>query len=316
MEDVICSLCNKYFASKGSLSNHKRNVHNVYAKEQCNPEKNGDNKYPCKHCKKVFAFTQSRWVHQKKCLNKKEMSKIEEELEEIKNGKIEQDKIIMELQQKLFNSNKLDTKTFKALNRMLIERSNINSNNTINNINNSVNHYHIVSLGKEEILEALTMQQKQQILDCRLNSLEKLVEIAHCGQINQFKNIIITNLKDNYAYKYDDEKGYFVTVQKNALLDHLITLRLTDIEEIYDELKEANKIDTKTRMVIQTFLDKMQNEKPVYENDTRYDNYRSYKIDNIKILLYNNQDNITKNIALLVSEKCPPPELENILIEN
>jgi len=268
-------------------------------------------KYACIHCKKEYNSKQSKWRHQKECKIKiTELDRIKQECDR-------RGEQIKELQQKLLSSTKLDTKTFKALNRMLIERSNINSNNTINNItNNSVNHYHIVSLGKEEILEALTMQQKQQILDCRLNSLEKLVEIAHCGQINQFKNIIITNLKDNYAYKYDDEKGYFVTVQKNALLDHLITLRLTDIEEIYDELKEANKIDTKTRMVIQTFLDKMQNEKPVYENDTRYDNYRSYKIDNIKILLYNNQDNITKNIALLVSEKCPPPELENILIEN
>jgi hypothetical protein len=154
------------------------------------------------------------------------------------------------------------------------------------------------------------MQQKQQILNCRLNSLEKLVEITHCGEMNKFNNIIVTNLKDNYAYRYDAAKGYFVAVPKNSLLDNLVMLRVTDIEAIYDELKAANKIDAKTKMIIQNFLDKMENEDtPVFENDTKYENYKSFKIDNIKILLYNNQDKVTKNIALLISDK-------DVVVEN
>ena len=89
-------------------------------------------------------------------------------------------------------------------------------------------------------------------------------------------------------------------------------LRLTDIEAIYDELKTANKIDDRTKKIIQNFLDKMENtETPVIENETKYENYKSFKIDNIKILLYNNQDKITKNIALLISDN--KDELENTL---
>jgi hypothetical protein len=157
------------------------------------------------------------------------------------------------------------------------------------------------------------MQQKQQILDSRLNSLEKLVEITHCGEMNQFKNIIITNLKDNYAYKYDESKGYFIAMNKNTLLDNLVMVRLTDIEEIYDELKTANKIDERTKRIIQNFLDKMENvEIPVVENDTKYENYKSFKIDSIKILLYNNQDKVTKNLALLITDNSE--ELQNTLI--
>lgn len=139
-------------------------------------------------------------------------------------------------------------------------------------------------------------------MNSRLGSIEKIVEIAHCSHLNQFKNIIITNLKDNYAYRYDERKGYFVTVTKDVLLDNLVMNRVMDIEDIYDELKNANKIDIKTKKLIQDFLDKMAEENiPFFDSETKYDNFKTYKTNNIKILLYNNQDKITKDIALLIS---------------
>ena len=213
----------------------------------------------------------------------------------------EKSKEIMKLKEKLLNTKRLDNKTFKVLNKILIERSTVNSNNNNNNTIN--NNYQIVSVGNEDLVNVLTMKQKQQVLNSKLNSLEKLVEITHCGEMNEFKNIIITNLKDNYAYKYDETKGYFIAVPKNTLLDNLVMLRLTDIEAIYDELKSANKIDERTKRIIQQFLDRMENTfTPVIEDDIRYENYKSFKIDKIKILLYNNHDRITKNIALLISD--------------
>jgi hypothetical protein len=313
----MSSLCNhnkKYHNKKNVIneinceSKHKVNVKvNIKSSESNHEQEINENtrKYQCKYCKKEYNYKQSKWRHEQDC-------KIKKTEIELKNQEcLRQKEQIIELQKKLQKTNRIDNKTFKALNKILKERSIINSNNTVNNniINNNINNYNIVSLGKEEILEALTMQQKKQILDCRLNSLEKLVEITHCGEINQFKNIIITNLKDNYAYKYDEDKGYFVTCLKNQFLDRIITLRLTDIEEIYTELKDAKKINLQTKKVIQTFLDKMEAEDvPVVEGETRYANYRSYKIESIKILLYNNHDNITKNIALLVYEKPPPTD--------
>ena len=122
---------------------------------------------------------------------------------------------------------------------------------------------------------------------------------------NKFKNIVITNLKDNFAYKYDENKGYFITTTKNEVFNDLVSYRITDIEEIYDELSSANKIDDKTKELIQNFLDKIQNEDQPFTDhneDIQYLNYKSYKINNIKILLYNNQDKITKDIALLFSD--------------
>jgi len=143
----------------------------------------------------------------------------------------------------------------------------------------------------------------------KLNALETIVEIAHCGDYDQFKNIIITNLKDNFAYKYDRIKGYFITVDKKDLLDAVITIRITDIEEIYDELQSANKIDEKTKRIIQSFLDKCNSDEPYTdENEIKYPNFKSYKQNSIKILLYNNQDKITKDIALLISDITPQGE--------
>ena len=147
---------------------------------------------------------------------------------------------IIELQNKLLKSSRLDNKTFKAVNKILMDRSyrnslnnNTNSNNT-NNITNNNNTYQILALGNEELANVLTFRQKKMILDSRLCSIEKIVEIAHCGQMNQFKNIIITNLKDNFAYRYDETKGYFITVSKAYLLDDVINHRMMDIEAIYD----------------------------------------------------------------------------------
>jgi hypothetical protein len=95
-----------------------------------------------------------------------------------------------------------------------MDRSNSNNITISNNVINNNNNYPILSLGNEELTNVLTIDQKKQIMNSRLGSLEKIVEITHCGELNQFKNIIITNLKDNYAYRYDDKVGYFVTVPK------------------------------------------------------------------------------------------------------
>ena len=300
-EPVNCSICNKIFSCKEGLLNHKRNVHKI---ENLTRRNKTDNCYHCKYCDRSYTILQSRWAHQKKCGEKKSSSTVFAEtdntimpnnvLEEMQKMKEQID----ELQKKLLSGKQLDTKTFKAVNQILMDRSYSNSNNTINHTHN----YNLFALGSEELVNVLTFEQKQMILDSRLGSLEKIVEIAHCGEMQQFKNIIITNLKDSYAYRYDEQKGYFVTVTKDDLLDSIVMNRMMDIEAIYDELKSANKIDPKTRRLIQDFLDRMTVENvPFIHGETRYDSFKSFKTSKIKILLYNNQDKITKDIALLIN---------------
>ena len=321
--DYKCNICNKYYKTYQTLWKHNKKFH-------CNKvtESNGlvteniiiNKSLQCKYCNKLFRYKQNKYEHEKKvCKNNKELEiekikldqinaekeKIKEEKEKIKEekDKIKEQNETLRLKIKLQNCKKLDDKTFKAVNKYLMDRSfrnnNINSNN-----NNITNNYQIFSLGNEQLVDKLTMTEKRQIMNARLCSLEKIVEIAHCGNYTQFKNIVITNLKDNFAYKYDESKGFFVTVTKNDDLTDLIGDRTMDIEAIYNELSSANKIDEKTKTLIQNFLDKIQSDDvSYYDENIKYENYKSYKINNMKILLYNNHDKITKDIALLFTNE-------------
>ena len=83
--------------------------------------------------------------------------------------------------------------------------------------------------------------------------LEEIIKIVHCANYKQFKNIIITNLKDNIAYKYDNKLKYFITIDKNEVINELIDNRVCDIGKIYTELMENNKLDETTARLIHRF---------------------------------------------------------------
>ena len=310
-----CQLCDKDFSSAFSLANHK-SIYHANQKDNSRKKNANDNLYHCRHCTNKYKSYQARWNHESKC--KFDSSRKDDIISKQKDE-------IIRLQKKLLSSNRLSTKTFKAVNKILIERSLMNSshnnhsnnnhsnNNNSNNSNNSHNaitnnitnnNHFLCNFGAEDLLSVLTDEQKQMIIKSCFNSIEKLVEIAHCGEFNQFKNVIITNLKDDYAYKYDSNKGYFITVKKNELLDDIFNYRKLNIEEIYDELENGNRIDAKTKIRIKQFLDTCENDEQPYENQygITFPNLKEYKKDNIKILLYNSHDKITRSIATLIHD--------------
>jgi hypothetical protein len=306
----LCEICENSYSSIQSLSNHRRMYHAIEQDDKRCKNKD-DNLYHCRYCENKYKHYSSRSKHEVNCKPVEneiecvieENVKIKEENAQIKaECDVYKDKII-KLQDKLIKSTHLTTKTFKAVNKLLMERSYINQSNNTNSLNTINNNLQICNIGSEEILNVLTEQQKKQILNARLKSLDKLVEITHCGEYNQFKNIIITNLKDEFAYKYDNVKGFFVTVKKNDVIQDLINYRIYNLTEIYDEMEHGNNIDAKTKTVIQTFMEKCDSEEP-YEDayGIKYPNYKEYKKDCIKILLYNNNEQITKDIATLIQD--------------
>ena len=331
-----CDLCKNSYSSIFSLSNHKR----LYHPDNQDPDRAKnfeDDLYHCRYCEnKSYLTHRSRWKHEQTCKPKdKTVDQVLEENERIKqeNEKIKAERIeerdafktkIIKLQDKLIKTNRLTDKSFKALNKILMERSyymnqsqNTNSLNTIN----SNNTLQICNIGSEDILNVLTEQQKKQIMNAKFKSLDKLVEITHCGEYNQFKNIIITNLKDDYAYQYDSIKGFFVTVRKHDVITDIIDYRMYNLSEICEEMENGNKIDAKTKIVLQRFIDKCDSEDP-FEDDhgIKYPNYKEYRKDCMKILLYNNHERITKDIATLMqdaeSEKNTDKGEDNTEIEN
>jgi len=304
-----CGLCNKYYSNKFSLSNHKRIYHSEL--RDYNRVKNSDNLYQCRKCDKKYNNYKSRWSHEKICKPKTDTDIRIEHLSE----QLDLHKTIVSLQNKLLIKKTSEIRTFKSVNKELMGRSkeymlnksnNSNSLNTINSHNNITNNItnniqQICNIGNEDIMNILTSEQKIQIMNSRMQALEKLIEITHCGENPQFKNVVITSLKDDFAYKYDSNKGYFITVKKDALLDDIIHYRTFNIEEIYEELKDGNKINSKTKETIQRFLDKCESDEPFEDpHGIKYPNFKTYKKDSIKILLYNNQEKITRDISQLI----------------
>ena len=91
-----------------------------------------------------------------------------------------------------------------------------------------------------------------------------------------------------------------MSVDKNVLLDELFLYRILDLEAIYNELTNANKIDNRAKKIIQDFLDKLDDKNVYVEESVKYTDFKAYEQSMIKILLYNNQDKITKDIASLL----------------
>ena len=295
----ICNICNKNYSGYNSLWFHNKKFHSENS--DCNLS------YKCKHCNCEYKHKQSKWKHEQNCSNI-ELNKLQEENKqnELLLQLAKEEKEILKLKLKLQKSTKIDNITLKKLNKLLMERNNFIKNATINFSNNIqyniINNFKLIGFGKEEIIETLTNTEKKKILNAKYGSLEKLIEIVHCGTYNQFKNIIITNMKDNFMYKYDDNKGQFILSTKNDVLNSLINYRLEDLEVIYNDLLEKNKLDNTTKDIIEKFINKINySDSKFTDCDGKiHDNYKEYKINEIKILLFNNQDKITNDISLLL----------------
>jgi hypothetical protein len=80
-----CNICNKIYACRSSLCNHNKKFHtsdNLYHNPHDNPYNPVDNPsdnqytkiYKCKYCSKKFKHQQSKFRHEQKCNNKKNLS--------------------------------------------------------------------------------------------------------------------------------------------------------------------------------------------------------------------------------------------------
>jgi len=288
-----CEICNKKYASIYSLSNHKRLYHQdkIDNKRMKNKE---DNLYYCRHCDKKYKNRNSRAVHESKC-------KISTNNNIIENIKQEHDKLkdkLTNLKNKLAKKTQLTTKTFKSVNNVLINMSNTMKQTL-----------QIYNLGMENITEVMKEKDKIDILNAGYRSFDKLIQTVHCGQYNQFKNIIITNLKGDVAYVYDSDKGYFVTMQINYVLDDIFRYRIYNLEEIYEEMKDGNKITEKIKKIIKIFIEKCENEEPYDDNNGKiYKNFKEYIKFYMKINLHNSSEQVKNDIARLIQEQnsCSP----------
>lgn len=320
--DYSCNQCNKIYKSYQSLWNHNKNFHKLVDIKKTSNVTDFDTEmslnvtkiYDCIYCKKNFNHRQNKYQHEKICKNKNNENnkindniKIKELMLQIK----KQETKILQYKLKIQKTNSVDNMSVNKLNKLLtvrnnlIKNSNINSNNN-NTIQNNIvnNNFQLVGFGKEEVVDLLTKQEKKQIINAKYSCLEKLVEITHCGKYNQYKNILITNMKDQYMYKYDDVKGHFILVNKKEVLESLIDNRVIDLETIYDDVNITNNINNKTKEIIENVIEKINNTDQKYSNENfnkTFENYKEYKMDEIKVLLFNNRNKMMEDISIILT---------------
>ena len=302
-----CKYCNKNYSSIHSRSNHIRIYHktdtsNVSTISHQNCEIHTENhqippkilqnntvdENKCNNCNKVFSRFDSLKRHID--LDRCKIKKIDEdEIEEIKKQNIQLKKEMEELKNLVQKSFKIHPKTLNKINNQL----NSNNNNSNNTINQTIN---IVQLGRENLSDVLSEKQKISVLDRQAMSLNNLVELVHIsGKFVKFQNVYITNLRSNFAYRYDEKYNKFITVNKNDLLTDILECRMYDIEQFYKEIHP--KMEPKKANQIKKFIERMSNEE---------DAIKGLKREEITLILYNNKDNIIASSDKLIQIKDVP----------
>jgi len=306
-KEYICKICIKYYSSRQNLWRHNRTFHNS---EIVKNVKNNDyamsntvknsftdkisevptNVIECTKCKKVFNSRQAKWAHMKKC----NTNKINDQTEELKKQnellqqKIKENEIKIREEMKeeiaamkkqllsIMNKQcKVHPKTLQKINNTL--------NNSCNTTNNIIN---IVQLGNENLENVFSKNKQIEILKQRYGCLPYLIREAHLNdKYPQFKNILITNLQNNIAYKYDKTTKNFIAVDKSDLLNEVVGARMDDIESFFES--NTDVLDEKTKNCVEQFISKMDSREGAYYDD---------KMKDVKLMIYNNRDKVSKEL--------------------
>ena len=315
--DFICKYCNKTYKTQQSRSNHYRIYHTTESpicqpsviplltivQPNVNPmSPQSKHNYTCDKCNVNFTTRQAKSRHiNKSCKNKNDIIEKNNTIDELKKENSE----IKNTLNELLKLCKIHPKTLQKINKNLI--NNTNSNNTNNGtINNGT--INIVKFGSEDLASILSKSEIFKILNRKLSSLEESIKLIHFNNDRpELKNIYITNLKDPYAYSYDGNK--FVASLKSDMLSELVDNHIENIEYSLEEYKD--KLQPKTVEVLDKFIDKMNEDDEEFidkEHRKTYPNYKSFNINKIKMMIYNESN---KNVVSVIYDKNELPYEES-----
>lgn len=334
-----CIICNKEYKSYQSLWNHNKkfhkdankllsvinkhtstnisaNISEVSDNISSNPleDKNHNKNYYCRKCNKSYNHIQSRWKHEKKCnysvnnttyitsdsntnlkilqeTTKQKQLELELKKEEIKLKKEENKRLKLILKQQTKEN---ETQTISKINNVFI--ININSNDTKQN-NSGIDDYK----KPIELQKVMSISRMKYIAKQGYGSLESYIEFLHCGKINQFKNLVITNLKNDIIYVFDSKTCQYIADLKSKVIKSLIDNRMSDIENILGLI--SNEIDDKTKRIIRNFIKDMQDNKKFINDGITYENYCEFMTEKIILLLYNNHKKVLNDISTYIEKK-------------
>lgn len=287
----LCEECDKMYASYKSLWNHKKQFH--------------DNSFSCIYCKIKINRIDNLKRHEKNCKNntKIEELKLEEkilklkiDLQNQKNNDLKKLKSFHELNQELKNRSYLINQQNST--NQIHSNNQINSNNTQQYITNF-----IIKFGDEEISSKLSIKEKEYLINSGFFSIQKMVELTNCGKYNEFKNIIITNMNNNIAYIYNDEKGFFEAENCNECLMKLLNNRIMTLEQTLEDVINSKNVSAKMKNSVTKFIDELQQ-----------DEDKESQKNKIKFILHNNTHKITNDLMTAI-EPSRNEILENTIID-
>lgn len=311
-----CKICNKIYSSYKSLWQHNKSFHpqsstnstTITQKSTIVPDNisvmsEQNKQLQCIYCNKKLSRIDSKTRHEKNCKHKDQQEKKEE-----KND----DKIKLEILKEEVNLKKEEIKLrkeeAKILKLKLKQQKKENETPTISKINNIIININIntdnanqMNPGIYEIQKPIdfnkimSISRMKYIVKQGYGSLESYIEFLHCGKINQFKNIIITNLKNDIIYVFDSKTCQYIADVKRKVIKSLIENRMSDIENILGLI--SNEIDDKTKKIIKNFIKEMQDNKKFINDGIAYENYCEFMTEKIILLLYNNHKKVLTDIS-------------------
>ncbi len=297
-----CDKCNKSYKDKSGLWYHNNKYHSINSLENPevslkNPENNLKNpkktlNISCEYCNKIFSRKDNLKVHLKTC--KKRADKIVY-LENIVKQQYEENKKQSE-EIKEVKSLLMDLINKKCIVNPKTLQKITGNNNSINSGN--VNNIQIVKFGSEDIKSILSDKEIKKILNCKYKAIEESIKTVHFNDDRpEYRNIYITNLRDNIAYVYNGNK--FEAVQKHSVINQLIDQHMNNIEVSYDDYK--NKLPEKTVSILDKLIEKIQDDHTAMideENNKEFKSYKLFKINEVKLMIYNETGNNTEVIKL------------------
>jgi chromosome condensin MukBEF ATPase and DNA-binding subunit MukB len=251
LEKLCCLFCEKSFSTRGNLLNH--------IKEICLVKKTLDNE------KDLILKIQSDKINELKSIYNENSNNVID----IMNEQMESIKREIDI---LKNNKSTKTNTINNT------TNNITINNPIitNNLNITIN-----SFGQEK-LDHITEADYKKYLNSFFKGLSNLIEKIHFDEnVPENHNISFTNLRSKYINIYDNNK--WITIDKNEIVDKIISKKYDLLNDKFEELKENNKLNNKITNNFEEFQ----------ENYNNLEAKKNTK-ENIKLLLYNNRNKIKK----------------------
>jgi hypothetical protein len=277
-----CNICSKNYKHRQNLSRHIKKEHPPESSQEVNQDTTS--MYICKFCQKVYYNKQSKYRHQKQCKEEHDsLTKTIRQMEEKHKREMEELKEILtaQIMDLVKKEVKISKKSIQNIGNQLNEGS------TQNNVNNNIT---IVALGKEDVLNTLSEEEKVEILDKRFMSVLELVRLIHCsGKYPQFNNSLVTNIKSRYALSYDENQKKFVTKNKNELVQNIVSNRTNDIEDMLEEQKD--NVSPVTNTAINDLLN-------ILSDDTKKQNLEyinKYK-DKILYAIYDRREELKQQL--------------------